>query len=194
MAESFTTRRGSNAGVSGLSGSQATVTRSSSKNSKRGLSHQRKSSLTYTPPISSSAEPLGTPPLNTIHERPNGNLADFSGTSGNSYFGTASRQSWSPRRALRRARSYMNSLTQPSTPLLPQDKKHASPAFGGSRREKGLSKVLQSRWIRFAILFYTSFSVLLTFIHLVSWTFQSSENQRVYLDGDWEPKRTYDNG
>lgn len=190
MAESLTTRRGSNAGISGVLGSQVTVTRSSSK-SKRGSSHQRRSSLPHTPPIS-SAEPLGTPPLNTIHERPNGESRDFSGPSGNSYFGNAPRQPWSPGRALRRARSYMNNLTQPATPLLPQEKRHVSSAFGGSRKETGLSKLLHSRWIRFAILFYTSFSVLLTFIHMISWTFQSSETQRVYMDGDWEPKRTYD--
>lgn len=192
MAESLTTRRGSNAGISGVLGSQVTVTRSSSK-SKRGSSHQRRSSLPHTPPIS-SAEPLGTPPLNTIHERPNGESRDFSGPSGNSYFGNAPRQPWSPGRALRRARSYMNNLTQPATPLLPQEKRHVSSAFGGSRKETGLSKLLHSRWIRFAILFYTSFSVLLTFIHMISWTFQSSETQRVYMDGDWEPKRTYDSG
>jgi hypothetical protein len=195
MAESLTTRRGSSVGISLMSpslSSQANVTRSSSTKSKRGSSQQRKSSLTYTPTVS-TPDSLNTPPLDTILEGSNGHAFGSSGSSGNSYF-PAQQPGWSPRRALRNAQSYIKGFTQPTTPLLPQDKKHMSSAFGGSHRQKGLPGLLQSRWIRFLILFYTSFSVLLTITHMWSWTFQSSGSQKVFINGEWEPRRTYDSG
>lgn len=195
MAESLTTRRGSSVGISLMSpslSSQANVTRSSSTKSKRGSSQQRKSSLTYTPTVS-PPDSLNTPPLDTILEGSNGHAFGSSGPSGNSYF-PAQQPGWSPRRALRNAQSYIKGFTQPTTPLLPHDKKHMSSAFGGSHRQKGLSGLLQSRWIRFLILFYTSFSVLLTFTHMWSWTFRSSGSQKVFINGEWEPRRTYDSG
>ncbi|CAO3683286.1 unnamed protein product [Umbelopsis ramanniana] len=195
MTESAATRRGSGAGISSMSpsgNSQATVTRSSSAKSKRGASHQRKSSLTYSPSVT-TPESLNTPPLDTILEGFNGYGFGSSKHNGDSYFGEVTKdQQWSARRVLKRAQSYVNKFTQPTTPLLPQDKKHPSSAFGGSRKRKGVSKILQSRWIRFLIIFYTSFSVLLTFSHMWAWTFKSSKPQKVYINEDWEPKRTYD--
>jgi hypothetical protein len=197
MTESAATRRGSNVGVSSLSpsgNSQATVTRSSSTKSKRGASHQRKSSLTYAPSIATS-ESLNSPPLVTILEGSNGHAFRISRQNGDSYFEEIPKsQRWSARRVIIRAQSYINKLTQPSTPLLPQDKKHSSSAFGGSRNKRGISRLLQSRWVRFLALFYITFSVLLTLSHIWSWTFRSSQPQKMFVSNDWEPKRTYDPG
>jgi hypothetical protein len=197
MTESAAMRRGSGAGISSMSpsgNSQATVTRSSSAKSKRGASHQRKSSMTYSPSVT-TPESLNTPPLDTILEGSKGYGFGSSKHTGDSYFGEVTKdQQWSARRVLKRAQSYVNKFTQPTTPLLPQDKKLSSSAFGGSRNRKGVSRILQSRWIRFLIIFYTSFSVLLTFSHLWTWTFKSSKPQKVYINEDWEPKRTYDPG
>lgn len=99
----------------------------------------------------------------------------------------------------------VHSFLNPSGPLLPHSK-HGN-AFGGTAKPSLLSKLAQSRFIRFAALFYVIFSAFLSLNHAWKY-FVSSPNGSnnsirfkqtdaaldEQFNDDWVPQRTYDQG
>lgn len=100
----------------------------------------------------------------------------------------------------------VHTFLNPSGPLLPHSK-HGT-AFGGTAKPSLLSKVVQSRFIRFVALFYVIFSVFLSLNH--TWKYFTSSPNNIdnsnnrfkqadtaldeQFNDDWVPQRTYDQG
>ena len=97
----------------------------------------------------------------------------------------------------------VHSFLTPSGPLLPHSK-HGS-AFGGTAKPSLLSKLAQSRVLRFVALFYIIFSVFLSLNHTWKYLVSSPNSNSIrfkqtdaaldeQFNDDWVPQRTYDQG
>lgn len=153
--------------------SRPSHTRSSSiSKNNRSHSHQRKPSVNST----------GTP-LYSIQEIPSSKKPTTQSSTSSS--------SW--KQYLHSLNSKFNSLfeTNPSGPLLPQDK-HTT-VFGGASKTTNtswLGVLGRSTIVRLFILFYFIFSVFLSLHHL--WIWLHTERLDSRFGDDWVPQRTYD--